>query len=95
MILTIILFLITGFTCYLLFLALRRISQLERVILEISTIVDFIHTKTKQLDSTGHFEADDEIGFFFEEVKRMTDIMNDLFNQQEEQQEEAYAKKEK
>jgi len=33
----------------------------------------------KQVDSSGHYEADDETGFFFEEIKKIQNILDNLF----------------
>tara|TARA_R100000234_G_scaffold116145_1_gene92879 strand:+ start:300 stop:584 length:285 start_codon:yes stop_codon:yes gene_type:complete len=66
---------------YLLFLSLKRINQLEQIIIEISNIIEYVTKRVKIIDNKGHFEADDEIGFFFEEIKRITKILNNLFVQ--------------
>ena len=66
---------------YLLFLSLKRINQLEQIIIEISNIIEYVTKRVKIIDDKGHFEADDEIGFFFEEIKRITKILNNLFVQ--------------
>ena len=33
----------------------------------------------KQVDASGHYESDDETGFFFEQMKQIQNILNDLF----------------
>ena len=37
----------------------------------------------KQIDSSGHFESDDEVGFFFEEIKKIQNILDNLFETEE------------
>lgn len=32
--------------------------------------------RLKEIDSTGHFEADDEIGWFFDTIKTLQDTLN-------------------
>ncbi len=48
----------------LLFYALRRINQYESLIIQIQQIVELATIKMKQVDSRGHYESDDETGFF-------------------------------
>ena len=38
----------------------------------------------KHVDSTGHFESDDEVGFFFEELKSIQLSLDGVFEQTEE-----------
>jgi hypothetical protein len=71
----------TGILSYIIFLSLKRINQLEQLILDISNIIDYISNKIQIIDSKGHFEADDEVGFFFTEIKKITKILNNLFIQ--------------
>ncbi len=35
--------------------------------------------RMKQVDSTGHYESDDETGFFFEQLKQIQLMLDDLF----------------
>ena len=48
--------------------ALNKINQYESFILQFSQIINFATEKMKQVDSTGHYESDDETGFFFEQL---------------------------
>ena len=80
-----ILFLLTSIvSSVLLFYALRRINNYENLIVNISDLVKFIQLKIKALDNKGSFEADDEVGFFFEEIKNLQSLLNDIFETQEE-----------
>lgn len=45
---------------------------------KISQIIEFTDKKLKEIDHKGSFEADDEIGFFFGEVKRLQQILNEF-----------------
>lgn len=45
---------------------------------KISQIIEFTDKKLKEIDHKGSFEADDEIGFFFGEVKRLQKILNEF-----------------
>ena len=66
-------------TLYMLYLALKRINQYEELILNITNVVEFISGKIKTIDDSGHFEADDEIGFFFDEIKKMDSLLSSYF----------------
>ena len=41
--------------------------------------IEYSREKMKSVDALGHYEADDETGFFFEELKRIQEILNNLF----------------
>ena len=63
----------------LLFFSLRRINQYETLILQFQQIVTFATEKMKQVDAKGHYESDDETGFFFEQLKKLQLTLNDVF----------------
>ena len=64
--------------------ALNKINQYESFILQFSQIINFATEKMKQVDNTGHYEADDETSFFFQQLKQIQIMMNDLFESPEE-----------
>jgi biopolymer transport protein ExbB/TolQ len=72
-------FLISIVTSILLFYSLRRINQYENLILQFQQIITFASEKMKQVDSLGHYESDDETGFFFEQLKEIQKLLNDIF----------------
>lgn len=43
---------------------------------KISEIIDVSDKKLKEVDERGLFEADDEIGWFFEQVKMIQNVLN-------------------
>jgi len=45
---------------------------------KISGIIDFSSKKLKEIDHKGHFEADDEVGFFFQEIKQIQEILDEF-----------------
>ncbi len=61
------------------FYSLRRINTYEDLLVEISDKTDFINNQLKQIDNKGTFEADDEVGFFFTELKELNSILNNIF----------------
>ena len=78
-ILTILFFLIGVGTSTLVYFSLRRINQYEGFIIEIQNIIEFATTKMKQVDARGHYEADDETGFFFQQLKELQELLNGIF----------------
>jgi uncharacterized membrane protein YukC len=44
-----------------------------------SEIIDYSHKKLKEVDAKGSFESDDEVGFFFQQLKALQEIL-DTFN---------------
>jgi len=45
---------------------------------EISTIIEISDKNLREIDARGHFEADDEIGWFFKRVKDIQEILNNF-----------------
>ena len=75
-------FLISVVSSTLLFFSLRRINQYEDLITQFQQIITFATDKMKQVDTRGHYEADDETGFFFEQLKQIQILLNDIFEQE-------------
>ena len=61
------------------FYALRRINNYEAIILNINNTIETIKHQLKLIDNKGTFESDDEVGFFFEEVKQLSHELEQLF----------------
>ena len=55
----------------------RKTELLETWMEDFSSRVSQVQSDLKDIDSTGHFEADDEIGTIFEGIK---EVINDLNN---------------
>ncbi len=79
LILTIFLGMTTLFISVLFFYALKRINSYENIILKVNDTIEFINRQLKIIDDKGHFEADDEVGFFFEEMKQLGQELEQLF----------------
>ena len=77
-------FLISVVSSALLFFSLRRINQYESLIIEFQNIIEFATSKMKLVDSKGHYEADDETGFFFEELKQLQNTLDGIFENEGE-----------
>ena len=67
-----------------LYYALRRINQYENILLDFQNIISFASDKFKVVDSKGHYESDDETGFFFEEIKKLQSLLDSLFETEQE-----------
>ena len=80
--LTILFFLIAVFTSILLRYSLRRITQYEELILQIQQIIKFSTDKMKLVDAKGHYESDDETGFFFEQLKQIQLSLDEIFEEE-------------
>ena len=93
-ILTILFFLISVSSTALVYFSLKRINQYEGLIIEFQQIIEFASAKMKQVDAKGHYEADDETGFFFKQLKELQELLNGIF-ENEETEENSSAEKEK
>ena len=67
-----------------LYYALRRINQYEDLISQFQQIISFSTQKMKLVDSKGHYESDDETGFFFEQLRELQLLLDNIFEQDEE-----------
>ena len=92
--LSIIFFLISVVSSTLLFYSLRRINQYENLIEQFQQIIEFATEKMKTVDAKGHYESDDETGFFFEQLKELQKLLDDIF-ETEQLQEKSDAKNKK
>ena len=81
--LTILFFLISVASTALVYFSLRRINQYEGLIIEFQNIIEFATTKMKQVDARGHYESDDETGFFFQQLKELQELLNGIFENEE------------
>ena len=56
----------------------RKTELLETWIEEFSDRISQVQQELSDIDSTGHFEADDEIGSIFDGIKEVVNVLNDL-----------------
>ena len=73
---------ILGFTTFNL---LKKIETAEDIVLnyllyldKISKVIEISDKRLKKIDAKGTFKSDDEVGFFFEEIKQIQNILNDF-----------------
>ena len=45
---------------------------------QISRVIEASDEKLKKIDIKGSFESDDEVGFFFKQIKQIQDILNEF-----------------
>ncbi len=79
LVITIILGIIATFLGLVTFYALRRINEYENIILNINNTIETIKLQLKTIDDKGTFESDDEVGFFFQEIKQLSNDLENLF----------------
>ena len=91
-ILTILFFLISVGLTAIVYFSLRRINQYEGLIMEFQNIIEFATTKMKQVDVRGHYESDDETGFFFQQLKELQELLNGIFENEEVEENSSSAK---
>ena len=84
-ILTILFFLLSVSSITLVYFSLRRINQYVGLLIDIQSIVEFATTKMKQVDASGHYESDDETGFFFQQLKELQELLNGIFENEDEE----------
>ena len=84
-ILTILFFLISVSSITVVYFSLRRISQYEGLLIEIQNIIEYATTKMKQVDAKGHYESDDETGFFFQQLKELQELLDGIFENENEE----------
>lgn len=94
-IITILLGVIASFLGVVTFYALKRINTYEKIILNFNNTIDLIKHQLKIIDEKGHFEADDEVGFFFEEMKQLGQELDNLFETEVDDASKEEEKKEK
>ena len=70
----------------LLYYSLKRITQYEEFILQIQQVIKFSTEKMKLVDAKGHYESDDETGFFFEQLKQIQLLLDGVFETEQLQE---------
>lgn len=73
---------VLGFTTYNLLKKNEKcedtIISYENYMINLSSTVEFVDKKIKEIDAKGSFESDDEVGFFFEQMKILQQQLNDF-----------------
>tara|TARA_B100001778_G_scaffold312929_1_gene297003 strand:+ start:132 stop:341 length:210 start_codon:yes stop_codon:yes gene_type:complete len=53
----------------------------EEIILQVNDKIEYVNQQLKLIDEKGTFEADDEVGFFFLELKEIGKLLDELFEE--------------
>tara|TARA_B100001769_G_scaffold272788_1_gene267788 strand:- start:265 stop:552 length:288 start_codon:yes stop_codon:yes gene_type:complete len=77
--LSVIFFLISVVSSTLVYYSLRRINQYENLITQFQQIITFATEKMKLVDNKGHYESDDETGFFFQQLRDLQLLLDNIF----------------
>ena len=75
---TILLTIITTILCFALWNLLKKNETLEDFITKQSEAVNECDKRLKEIDNKNVFYADDEIGWFFKEVKKIQEALNEF-----------------
>ena len=94
-ILTILFFLFSVGSTTLIYFSLRRINEYENLIIRFQQLVSYSTEHMKRVDSTGHYESDDETGFFFQQLKELQELLNGIFENEEIEENSSAEKTEK
>lgn len=57
---------------------IKKNEELEDFITKQSEAIDYCDRRLKQIDNKGFFISDDEIGWFFQEVKKIQEALNEF-----------------
>ena len=57
---------------------IRKNEELEDFITKQSEAIDNCNRRLKQIDDKGFFIADDEVGWFFTEIKKIQEALNEF-----------------
>jgi hypothetical protein len=73
---------ILGFTTFNL---LRKNEKAEDILVgyldyldKMSKVIEVADAKLKKIDHRGTFQSDDEVGFFFDQIKKLQEILNEF-----------------
>ena len=75
---TIILTITTTILGFALFNLLKKNETLEDFIAKQSDAINECNRRVKEIDIRGTFSADDEIGWFFQEIKKIQEALNEF-----------------
>ena len=64
--------------CYIIWNLMKKTEMLETWVETFTQRIEKVQTDLKDIDSTGHFESDDEIGTIFEQIKEVINELDEL-----------------
>jgi hypothetical protein len=54
------------------------VKKYEKHINDVSNVIEFSNAKLKEIDARETFKSDDEIGWFFDQIKYLQEQLNDF-----------------
>ena len=78
MIIEIVLWIVILVEGYVIWNLMRKTELLETWVEDFGDRVTRVQQELSEIDSTGHFESDDEIGSIFDSIKEVINELNDL-----------------
>ena len=63
---------------YVIWNLMKKTELLETWVEEFTQMIDSVDTELEIIDSTGHFESDDEVGAIFKQIKQTVNKLNVL-----------------
>jgi len=63
---------------YIIWNLIRKAELLETWVEDFTQRIGRVQNDLKEIDSTGHFEADDEIGTIFDQIKSVVNELQDI-----------------
>ena len=64
----------------------RKVEKLEEWGERVGNRIGWVQDRFKEIDSRGHFEADDEVGTIFSALKDVSNVLNEYIEIEEEDQ---------
>ena len=68
---------------YIIWNLMRKTELLETWIEDFGDRITRVQQELKDIDSTGHFESDDEVGSIFDSIKEVVNELNDFTEREE------------
>jgi len=65
-------------SCYVIWNLTKKTELLETWVEDFTQLIESVDNELKVIDSTGHFESDDEIGAIFKQIKQTVNQLNRL-----------------
>jgi hypothetical protein len=68
--------------CYVIWNLMKKTELLEDFVGNIGEKIISVNERLKQIDSTGHFESDDEVGTVFDAIKETVNELNEFITEE-------------
>ena len=62
----------------------KKIERLEDWGEQLATRVTWVQDRFKEIDSKGHFESDDEVGTIFSALKDVSQVLNEVLEEEDQ-----------